>query len=190
MKPYIPVLLGTARKGNATQHVASYVFERLSAREDVTTELLKVGDLTDGATTPPWEDESMKTRWQHVVEKAQGFVFVMPEYNHSFPGEFKLVLDQELDAYLGKPVLTIATSTGRFAGARLLDHLLAVYSEVGLVNVPYPLGVSGVRAFGELPEDEREKEYGKRLDARIEKFLLFERHLRGVGDKLHALKTS
>lgn len=42
---FIPVILGTARKGRASENVAKFVFGEVSKREDVETELIDLRDL-------------------------------------------------------------------------------------------------------------------------------------------------
>ena len=42
---FIPVILGTARQGRQSEHVARFVFERTKKHVDVETELIDVRDL-------------------------------------------------------------------------------------------------------------------------------------------------
>ena len=42
---YIPVILGTARKGRASENVAKFVFGEVQKREGVETELIDVREL-------------------------------------------------------------------------------------------------------------------------------------------------
>ena len=42
---FIPVILGTTRKGRASENVARFVFEEVKRREGVETELIDLRDL-------------------------------------------------------------------------------------------------------------------------------------------------
>jgi NAD(P)H-dependent FMN reductase len=67
---------------------------------------------------------------QEPVLEAKALVFVVPEYNGSFPGALKLAIDHlEFPASLrGKPALIIACSSGQGGGIRASEHLGSVLS--------------------------------------------------------------
>src|SRR5262249_49018923 len=87
----IPVILGTNRKGRMSVHAARFMFLQLQKREGVTTELIDIAQLN-----LPVDDagEAVKdARFSTAMESADAIVIVAPEYNHSFPGLLKHVLD-------------------------------------------------------------------------------------------------
>ena len=45
---FIPVVLGTVRKGRASENVAKFVFEQVKQREGVETEFVDIGELKSG----------------------------------------------------------------------------------------------------------------------------------------------
>jgi len=59
----------------------------------------------------------------------------VPEYNHSFPGLLKHVLDTNLKEYIHKAVGVCGVSAGPFGGARMIQSLLPVLRELGLVTI-------------------------------------------------------
>ena len=87
----IPVILGTARKGRASTHAAQLFAELLNRRAGV------VSRVIDIATVPmPVDDagEAIKDpAFARAMTEADGVIIVSPEYNHSFPGLLKHVLD-------------------------------------------------------------------------------------------------
>jgi NAD(P)H-dependent FMN reductase len=66
------------------------------------------------------------------MERSQALVLVVPEYNHSFPGELKLLLDSLLNEYKGKSVAIVGVSAGMLGGARVIDHIKPVLIELNL----------------------------------------------------------
>ena len=58
------------------------------------------------------------------MNRADAIVIVVPEYNHSFPGLLKHVLDSCLKEYIHKAVGVVGVSAGPFGGARVIQHLL------------------------------------------------------------------
>ena len=118
----IPVILGTTRKGRMSAHVARFVTGQLETREGVETELIDI------ATVPmPVDDagDAIKNPgFSAKMNRADAIVIVVPEYNHSFPGLLKHVLDSCLKEYIHKAVGVVGVSAGPFGGARVIQHLL------------------------------------------------------------------
>ena len=84
---FIPVILGTTRKGRASENVARFVFGEVTNREGVETELV---DLRDLKFTTEDAGESIKDPgFSATCERADALVFVVPEYNHGYPGTAK-----------------------------------------------------------------------------------------------------
>src|SRR6478736_5224541 len=99
---FLPVILGTPRQGRASEHAARFVFSEVSKRPDMQTELIDIRDLhlsIDDA------GEAIKdSMFSATVNRADGLILVVPEYNHSFPGLLKHVLDSNLKEYVHKAV--------------------------------------------------------------------------------------
>ena len=68
--------------------------------------------------------------WAPIAAR-HGFILVVPEYNHSFPGLLKHVLDSCLSEYIHKAVGLVGVSAGPFAGTRVVQGLLPVMREIG-----------------------------------------------------------
>src|SRR5438128_2615220 len=130
---FIPVILGTARQGRQSEHVARFVFEQTKKRADVETELIDVRELPmrlDDA------GEQMKDpAFSATIERCGGIVLVVPEYNHGYPGLLKHALDMNLKEYIHKAVGICGVSAGPFGGARAIENLLPVMRELGLVAI-------------------------------------------------------
>ena len=127
----IPVILGTTRKGRMSAHAAQFVFGRLQKRDGVVTELIDIAQLK-----VPTNDagEAIKDpQFASAMERADAIVIVTPEYNHSFPGLLKHVLDSCLQEYVHKAAGIVGVSAGPFGGARVVEHFLPVLRELGLV---------------------------------------------------------
>src|SRR5437867_13422039 len=129
----IPVILGTTRKGRMSVHAAQFVASQLRKREGVTTELIDITELN-----LPVDDagEAVKDpRFSTAMERADAIVIVSPEYNHSFPGLLKHVLDSCLKEYIHKAAGIVGVSAGVFGGARAIEHFQPVLRELGLVPI-------------------------------------------------------
>jgi NAD(P)H-dependent FMN reductase len=163
---FIPVILGTVRKGRASENVAKFVFGEVQKREGVETELIDIRDLK-----LPIDDagEAIKDPYfSEAMMRADGLVIVTPEYNHAYPGMLKHVLDTNLKEYIHKAVGICGVSAGGFGGTRAIQGFLPVLRELGLVTIFWDGNFSGAQSlFDESGEIQDRATHEKR----IEKFL-------------------
>jgi NAD(P)H-dependent FMN reductase len=162
---FIPIILGTARQGRRSEHAARFVFEQTNKRADVETELIDVRKLPmrlDDA------GEQMKdAAFSATIERCDAIILVVPEYNHGYPGLLKHALDMNLKEYIHKGVGICGVSAGPFGGARVIEALLPVRRELGLVTIFEDVNFATVQNIFD--------EQGKLLDQsyvpRVDKFL-------------------
>jgi len=130
---YIPVILGTVRQDRMSRHVAHFVLEEFSKFEQVETELIDICDLN-----LPMDDAGEQIKhpgFSAQCARADGLLIVTPEYNHGYPGALKHALDTNLKEYVHKAVGVCGVSTGGFGGTRVIENLLPVFRELGLVCI-------------------------------------------------------
>ena len=129
------------------------IIEQATAREDVQTELIDVRQLP--LTSSDAGEQIKDTRFAETIMRADGLIIVAPEYNHGYPGMLKHALDSNLKEYIHKPVGLCGVSAGGFGGTRVVESLLPVMRELGLVTIFWDVNVSSVgKAFdasGQLP---------------------------------------
>jgi NAD(P)H-dependent FMN reductase len=160
---FIPVILGTVRKGRASEKVAKFVFEQVKQRDGVESELIDIGELNF-----PGNDagEQIKDqRFSETCERADGLVLVVPEYNHGYPGILKHVLDSNLKEYIHKAAGICGVSAGGFGGTRVIQSLLPVLRELGLVTIFWDGNFSGAQGlFDEAGNMNDRTTHEKRID--------------------------
>src|SRR6266487_1266825 len=140
---FIPVILGTVRKGRRSLHPAQLLTRELGKRAGVETELIDIAQLP-----LPTNDagEAIKDAgFSARMERADALVIVSPEYNHGYSGLLKHVLDSCLKEYIHKAVGIAGVSAGPFGGARVIEKLLPVLRELGLVTIFWDVNFSSVR---------------------------------------------
>jgi len=162
---FIPVILGTPRQGRRSEHPAHLVLEETKKRAGVETELIDVRSLhmrLDDAG-----EEMKDPAFSATVERADALILIVPEYNHGYPGLLKHALDMNLKEYIHKAVGLCGVSAGPFGGSRVIEHLLPVMRELGLVTTFTDVNFSNVKKLF--------NENGKLLDEsfvdRVNKFL-------------------
>jgi NAD(P)H-dependent FMN reductase len=129
----IPVILGTTRQGRMSAHAARFMLGQIEKRDGIKTELIDISKLP-----MPVDDAGEAIKDPMFSEKmmmADALVIVTPEYNHSFPGLLKHVLDSCLKEYIHKAAGIVGVSAGPFGGIRAIQDLIPVIRELGLVNI-------------------------------------------------------
>jgi NAD(P)H-dependent FMN reductase len=141
---FVPVILGTPRQGRMSEHAARLIHERMTQRHGIETELLDVATLpipTDDAG-----EAAKDPAFADTMNRADALVLVAPEYNRGYPGLLKHVLDTNLTEYIHKAVGVVGVSAGIFGGARVIENLLPVLRELGLVTIFWDVNVNNVRS--------------------------------------------
>lgn len=127
----IAVLAGTTRERRESIKAARYVANFGRQLPNVEIIFVDPKDFTfNGDGNDP---EGKDPRYTEITAKADAFFIVTPEYNHSFPGSLKRMLDSELETYNHKPVALAGVSNGAWGGTRAVESLVPAIRETGLV---------------------------------------------------------
>lgn len=114
------------------------------------------------------DSDAKDPKYTKITAEADGFVIVVPEYNHSFPGSLKRMLDSEYGNYRRKPVVLAGVSSGAFGGVRAIHSLVPVLRELGLVVLHADLHFPRVQDLfdekGKLNDDNYKQRIKKSLD--------------------------
>ena len=134
-KIVIAVLAGTTREQRRSIKAAHYVADFGRKLDNVEVILVDPKDYYfPGDGNDP---EGKDPRYSEIVGKADAFFIVTPEYNHSFPGTLKRMLDSELQLYNHKPVALAGVSDGNWGGVRAVEALVPAIRETGLVVLSF-----------------------------------------------------
>src|ERR1700736_3000825 len=173
---FIPVILGTARQGRESENAAKFVFEQTKKRADVESEFIDVRTLP---MKPDDAGEQMKDpKFTATVERCDGLIIFTPEYNHSFPGLLKHELDMNLKEYIHKAVGICGVSAGAIGGARVIENLLPVMRELGLVTIFEDVNFGKVGSLFDERGELLEENYVRRVDTFLDELIWMARVLR------------
>ena len=146
-KPTIAVIIGSTRQARFGDKPAQWFLEKVSDHADLDFELVDLRDFNlpifdeaaSNAYVPATSPEAQ--RWQEVVRRFDGYVFVLPEYNHSVPGALKNALDHDYTGWGRKPMGALAY--GSMGGARSLEHLRGIAVELQMVPLRNAVHIGG-----------------------------------------------
>jgi NAD(P)H-dependent FMN reductase len=174
---YIPIILGSTRRGRQSAKVARFVEDRMKKDQRIETEILDLLDYNF-----PMMEERLRLsddpppllkEFAGKIASADSIVIITPEYNNGYPGVLKNALDYLSPEYRRKPVAIVTVSGGGFGGIHCLSQLRLVVLGMGAFPIPTSLPISRVHeAFAEdgTPQDPA---YEKRAAAFIAEVLWF-----------------
>ena len=146
----ITIISSTNRLESVTLKVAK---EACSMLNRITNKKVRLLDLTeinfDNLNTPSYKSDSKyaNTIRDEFLIPAQQFVFIIPEYNGSFPGILKYFIDVISTAdfnktFHNKMALLIGVSQGRAGNLRGLTHFASVLMHMNVNVIPQSLSLS------------------------------------------------
>src|SRR5437899_8273080 len=182
---FAPVILGTSRQGRASEHAAHFVVDHVAKRAEIRTDLIDIRKIRLSIDDA---GESIKdSKFSATVNEADALIFVVPEYNHSFPGLLKHVLDTNLKEYIHKAASVCGVSAGPFGGARMIQSLLPVLRELGMMTIftDVYFGSAG-KLFDPATGKITDPAYAGRVDKFLNELVWMSRALRHARENLPA----
>jgi chromate reductase, NAD(P)H dehydrogenase (quinone) len=179
----IVIISGTDRKDGLTHTLADHYFQEISKKTDEKVALFSLEDLPpDLYGADMYKKDTLSDEFQKIENEllipAHKFVFVIPEYNGSFPGILKLFIDaasirSKMAIFKGKKAALVGVATGRAGNTRGLEHFTSVMMYMGVTVMPNLLPLSSFHKL--LNEDKKIQDEGtlKAIDGQIDGFLEF-----------------
>ena len=182
---FIPVILGTVRQGRKSEHAAGLVLEQAKKRAGVETELIDIRSLPmrlDDAG-----EQIKDPGFSATVQRSDGLILVVPEYNHGYPGLLKHALDSNLEEYIHKAVGICGVSAGPFGGARVIEQLLPVVRELGFVTTFTDVNFSSIGKVFDEQGKLLDENYIRRIDKFLDELIWMTRVLRHGRENIAAV---
>jgi NAD(P)H-dependent FMN reductase len=139
-RPVLQVVVGSTRPGRRGIAVATWIAEFARQHTGFDVEILDLAAFDLPVFDEPNHPRLQKYTHQHTkdwsaaVSRADAFVFVTPEYNHSFPGSLKNALDY-LSLEWADKAAGIVSYGGVSAGLRAATALKPVLAALRMVPV-------------------------------------------------------
>ncbi|WP_371549908.1 NAD(P)H-dependent oxidoreductase [Streptomyces sp. NBC_00554] len=148
--PHLQIIVGSTRPGRRGHAVGTW-FHDLAVRHEAFgiefVDLAEVGLPLLDEPRPPQRgqyDHDHTRRWSETVRAADAYVFVVPEYNHSYNAATKNALDFLAKEWAGKPVAFVAYG-GVSGGARAVTALIPVVSALKMVPLSHSVHIPSIR---------------------------------------------
>jgi NAD(P)H-dependent FMN reductase len=129
----LAIIIGSNRHGRLGDRVAAWVTKASESTGRFSVDVIDIALLDLPPDYPAMPTESVLDLRQRI-DQAAAFVVVTPEYNHSFPGPLKHVLDQAYEEWRAKPVALVSYG-GQSGGLRAAEALRLVFAEMHAVTI-------------------------------------------------------
>jgi len=164
----ITIISGTNRDNNTKKVALEY--QRLLKEKNIGTILLSL------------DEQEVFTRNAAFIEMenkfllpAEKFIIIMPEYNGSYPGILKLMIDNTdiRQAWWHKKVLLTGVSTGRAGNLRGMDHLTGSLLYLKMLVHPNRLPISVVDRLMDTDSRFSDKGTLNAIHTQLDEFIRF-----------------
>ncbi|HET8884601.1 MAG TPA: NAD(P)H-dependent oxidoreductase [Candidatus Saccharimonadales bacterium] len=162
----IAVLAGTTRAQRQSIKAAQYIAE--FGRQLPNVEIIFVDPVDFNFAGDGNDPEGKDARYSDITARADAFFIITPEYNHSFPGSLKRMLDSELANYNHKPVAIAGASNGNWGGVRAVEALVPAIRETGLIVMSWDVYFPYVQNIFD-DDGTIKNEYTERYDKQLTK---------------------
>lgn len=124
----IALIYGSARPGRFCDTVARWTVGRIERQGGFGLDVIDPVE-PDVALGVAGSDTEARARLRARLGRADAFVVVVPEYNHSYPAPLKALIDCGKDEWNAKPVAFVSYGATS-GGIRAVEHLRQVFAEL------------------------------------------------------------
>ena len=162
------IISGTDRQGSHTEKVAKE-YQRLLKDREIEASIFSLKDFN-----PLSKDAAFIQVEKDILQPASKFIFIIPEYNGSYPGVLKSLIDNSdiQNTWYYKKALLTGVSSGRAGNLRGMDHLSDVLHYLKM-NVHFnKLPISSVYKLMDA-DGKLDANTLKAINQQLDEFILF-----------------
>ena len=139
----LTIVSGTNRTGSNTLKVAKE-YQRILQEKAVDANIFSLE-----AINVMQREASFEKIENEIIIPTSSFIFIVPEYNGSFPGVLKMLFDtgSSHNIWFNKEALITGNSTGRAGNLRGMDHLADILNYLKITVHPNKLPLSSVNTL-------------------------------------------
>ena len=173
----ITIVVGTNRQNSVSREVANY-YQSILTSKGADSQIVDLVDLPDDfLQTALYENNGSNEDFNVIRERVQSsdkLVFIVPEYNGSFPGILKAFIDglKYPEGFRDKKAALIGISSGVQGAVFAMSHLTDIFNYLGmhvLAIKPKLAGIEGNFIDGKITNDL----YNQILNDQAEKLISF-----------------
>jgi len=172
----ITIISSTNRPGSSTLKVARYYQAKL-AEKGAEVQLLSLSELPPNLIETDLygkRSEAFKPIQQRITQ-TEKFLFIIPEYNGSYPGVLKVFIDgcSYPESFYEKKAALVGVSSGKYGNIRGIDHFTGVCHYMHLNVMALKIHIASIHK--ELDENGNiyKEDTVRFINEQIDKFIKF-----------------
>jgi NAD(P)H-dependent FMN reductase len=150
----VTIIAATNRPESYTLKIARY-YQKTLADKGLEAGILSLSQLPDTliATDLYGKRSAEFDKIQQIITATDKFLFVIPEYNGSFPGVLKVFIDACTFpvSFYDKKAALVGISSGKYGNIRGVEHFTGICNYIHLNVMPLKIHITSVKA--EITED-------------------------------------
>jgi chromate reductase len=170
------IISSTNRPGSWTLRLAKYYQKRL-AEKGLEAGILSLDRLPANliASDLYGKRSAEFEPIQEIVTATDKFIFVIPEYNGSYPGVLKVFVDacSFPESFYGKKAALVGVSSGKYGNIRGLDHFTGVCHYLHLNVMPLKIHIASIKEEMNADGELFKADTLQFTDEQMDKFILF-----------------
>ncbi|QHS55518.1 NAD(P)H-dependent oxidoreductase [Mucilaginibacter sp. 14171R-50] len=144
----VTIIASTNRPNSSTLKLAQY-YQRQLAAKGMQTNLLSLTQLPPNLIETDLYGKRSEafTTIQNQITATEKFLFIIPEYNGSYPGVLKVFVDacSFPESFYDKKAALVGLSSGKYGNIRGIDHFTGVCHYLNLQVMPLKLHIASIR---------------------------------------------
>ncbi len=163
------IISATNRLGSHTENVARQ-YQNILKEKGIDAKIFSLKNLN----VLEMNDEFSKAENEFLIP-AQKFIFIMPEYNGSFPGVLKAMIDTSdvKKAWWHKKALLVGISTGRAGNLRGMDQITGSLNHMKMIVHHNKLPISSIDKVMDENGTIINKNTLQAIDQQVDEFINF-----------------
>ena len=170
------IISATNRPGSSTLKVAKY-YQKQLREKGIEAGLLSLAELPDNLIkTDMYGQRSDEFQViQDLITKTEKFLFIIPEYNGSFPGVLKVFIDacSFPESFYDKKAALVGISSGKYGNIRGVDHFTGVCHYMHLNVMSLKLHIASIKTELNVDAELFKEDTLKFINEQLDKFIRF-----------------
>ena len=179
----ITIISGTDRKDGLTHILANHYYQMIQAKTSEKVLFFSLENLpNDVFGSSMYQKDTLAPSFQEIEDTylipADKLLFVIPEYNGSFPGILKLFIDactirSKMSVFNNKKAALVGVATGRAGNIRGLEHFTSVLMFMNVTILPNLLPISAFNKMVDNAHNIVDEATLQNIEKQIDAFLKF-----------------
>jgi len=172
------IISSTNRKDSVTRKLATFYYDLLKQKK-IDSAIIDLCDLPDDyITSALYENNGANELFninRETMLNASKFIFIVPEYNGSFPGILKAFIDglKFPATFTGKKCALVGLSAGEQGAGMALSHLTDIFNYCGTNVLAYKPRLANILENIDETEKSLGDRYHRYLQRQVDQFIEF-----------------